>query len=53
MPDDPDMLGYIDLRKVIDMAQSFDDSALDRDVYDALERESECAGLQFEPGRRI
>ena len=37
LPDDPDMLGYIDLRKVIDMAQSFDDSAIDRDVYDALE----------------
>ena len=38
LPDDPDILGYIDLRKVIDMAQSFDDSAIDRDVYDALEK---------------
>ena len=38
LPDNRDMLGYVDLQKAIDMARDFDQyDTIDRDVFDALE----------------
>ncbi len=37
LPDNRDMLGYIDLQKLVDMAGKLDQSTIDPDVYDVLE----------------